>query len=184
MAQLLGSGVTDATLLGPNGDAAAQYSFDPCLFNDSVKDRAVSPFGEIFTVGNYDVRMCIVKFKRDGALVASECRRKVVGNAAAGAATAGAAITRWMRGEAVTPPIADGLGYDIDIDGDGVINPSRNGVLLRRGWVGFRRGALTAGLDAATQANRRAAIQMESYSCVRCGLPAPASRCTVIQPSK
>ncbi len=170
IARVRGSGAVDTDLVGPNGDAAGQFYFDPGQFNDSVEDMAVNALGEIFTVGTCNGQVCVIKFKRDGGLLTSECRRNVDGDAAVSAASDGAAIVRWMRGATVTPPIPGGLGYDID--GDGAINASRDGVLLLRGWLGFSGSALTSGVDAVTHANRRTPAQIESYLRVRCRLPA------------
>lgn len=170
IARVRGAGATDTDLIGPNGDAAGQFAFDPGVFNDSLEDLAVNALGEIFTVGTCNGQICVVKFKRDGGLMSSACLRNVDGDASVSAASDGAAIVRWMRGGSVTPPIPGGLGYDID--GDGVINASRDGVLLLRGWLGFSGSALTAGVESATHANRRTPVQVESYLRVRCRLPA------------
>lgn len=164
-----GTGPIDTNLTGPNGDAAGQFYFDPGEFNDAVNDMVVNNVGEIFVVGTCNGRICVIKFRQNGSLLTSECRREVDGIGLASAASDGMAIVRWMRGHTGGPAIPAGLGYDID--GDGAIVASRDGVLLLRGWLGMTGPALTAGVAFDTWANRKTPAQIESYLRYRCQIP-------------
>jgi uncharacterized delta-60 repeat protein len=164
-----GTGPIDTTLTGPNGDAAGQFYFDPGIFNDSVNDMLVNAVGEIFVVGQCNGQICVIKFKQEGSLFTSECRRNVDADANVSAASDGMAIVRWMRGYTGAPAIPPGLGYDID--GDGAIDASRDGLLLIRRMLGFEADGVMNGISFAAQARRQTWPQIESYLRTRCRVP-------------
>jgi uncharacterized delta-60 repeat protein len=163
------TGVLDTTLTGPNGDAVGEFYFDPGVFNDAANDIAVTASGELYVVGTCNGRICVIRFKQNGSLFTSECRRNVDGDAQVSAASDGMTIVRWMRGVTPALPIPAGLGYDID--GDGAIDASRDGVLLVRRMLGFSGDALVTGIAIASHANRKTPAQIESYLRTRCGIP-------------
>jgi uncharacterized delta-60 repeat protein len=164
-----GTGAIDASLTGPNGDAAGQFYFDPGQFNDSVNDLVVNALGEIFVVGTCNGQICVIKFRQDGSLFTSVCNRNVDGDFNVSAASDGMAIVRKMRGFTGTPAIPNGLGYDID--GDGELNAARDGVLLLRRMLGFEGDAVMNGVSFETWATRKTWPQIESYLRTRCRIP-------------
>ena len=76
-----------------------------------------------------------------------------------------------MLGVPIPVTIPPGLGYDID--GDGVLNASRDGLLILRRMLGFTGTALLRDIPSATTARRTTASDIESYLRTRCGIPRP-----------
>lgn len=164
-------GTIDPTLTGPEGDQSGTFFFATRSrtigFGNAVREIVANEAGEFFVAGECDDRLCVYKFRADGALDTSPCILDVDGDGKVSAASDGRAIVRWMQGAPTPVLIGAGMGYDVD--GDGAISATADGVLLLRRMLGFSGAALTSGVTFSTTARRVAPAMIESYLRTRCG---------------
>jgi uncharacterized delta-60 repeat protein len=166
-------GIIDTGLIGPNGNATGEVSFD-AWFGDG-NTSFVGPTGIVaqsdgsfFVVSTCSGQMCVYKFRTDGALDTSPCLADVDGDTRISAASDGLGLIRGMLGLPGAPMIARGTGYDID--SDGVLNASRDGLLFARRMLGFNGSALVGGISFTSSALRTAAPDIENYMRARCNV--------------
>jgi uncharacterized delta-60 repeat protein len=167
-----GTAQSDSTFVGPGGDASGQFFFDPGFGPDEMSDMTVDADGEIYVVGKCNGSICVIKFKRDGALDTSACSGNVDGIGTKldlNAVSDGLLILRSMLGVPGTMNITRGLGYDID--GDGVVSAATDGLMIVRRMFGLTNTGVIGGINFASYANRKAWPQIDSYLRKRCQIP-------------
>jgi uncharacterized delta-60 repeat protein len=167
-----GDGTIDPNLIGPNGNADGtffQSTATPATATGNVvHDVVANGNGEFFIVGDCDDRMCVYKFRPDGALDTSPCNKDVDGDARVSAASDGIALIRAMLAVPGAPTLPAGLGYDID--GNGTLSAASDGLLFVRGMLGFTGSSLTNGVSLGSGARRTASLDIESYLRTRCNI--------------
>jgi uncharacterized delta-60 repeat protein len=167
-----GTAQSDTSFVGPGADASGQFFFEPGFGPDEMSDMVVNAAGEIFVVGRCNGSICVIKFKRDGALDTSACVGNVDGIGTKldlNAVSDGLLILRSMLGVPGTTHITRGLGYDID--GDGVVSAATDGLMIVRRMFGLVDTGVIGGINFASYANRKTWPQIESYLRKRCQIP-------------
>jgi uncharacterized delta-60 repeat protein len=167
-----GDGTIDPSLVGPNGNGDGtffQSTATPTTATDNVvHDVVANGNGEFFIVGDCDDRMCVYKFRPDGALDTSPCNKDVDGDGRVSAASDGRALVRAMLAVPGAPTLPAGLGYDID--GNGTLSAASDGLLFVRAMLGFTGSSLTNGIGLGSGARRSASLDIESYLRARCNI--------------
>ncbi len=165
-------GKIDTDLIGPNGNGNGTFfqSTETAASETGnvVRGVVATTDGYFLIVGECDDRMCVYRYRPDGALDTSPCAKDLDGDTFVSAASDGAKLIRAILGVPGAPAIPAGLGYDID--GNGTLSAQIDGLLFTRAMLGFRGDSLIGNVSLGSSARRKATADIESYLKTRCGL--------------